>query len=538
MEKNFKDKKEYISLAEAAENFPYSQEYLSLRARQGKLKAIKLGRNWATKKEWLEEYLLKAQNYREELNQKIKEKELKRGVLEVEKIKEGPKEKIPELEKRIEPPIIDPVKESGLRFGVVIGLAFLVLTSSIALGKGGFPGALKDVKIVFSDVAERSSFVFNSIAKEINKGGAEVSLILNQSLSPVEELSSIYPTTVWQETGHVFASYFGWLKDKLGSVFVAKPKTVAWEKDVNKSIITDSKINSLTDLVTQNELDKEEIASLKEQITGLKQQGVTTKQIITEVQQVTQILPKEVIEKRVTLVDSAIAEEMDMLRQDLEDLKEWEQDIINLQEITEKLKSSPAQVVHTSAPIYIEQQGVQVGGLGMFDSLAVSGASSLKDLGVGGNTTLGNDSSDFLTINATSNFLSSMSVGPNNELTVDTSGNLVTSGNITITGLSTLGTISSATWNGDIIDSQYGGTGKDSSSWTGIVRVDSGVFSTTTVAGGSGDVTDVGDCTGGACFDGTSDGGTYLDFYDAQGRTRIIGGDTAAEVTLTLPTTT
>ncbi|MFH1643349.1 MAG: hypothetical protein ABH967_01785, partial [Patescibacteria group bacterium] len=49
--------KTYISLAEAAEDCKYSQEYLSLRARQGKLKAVKFGRNWVTKKEWLEEYL-------------------------------------------------------------------------------------------------------------------------------------------------------------------------------------------------------------------------------------------------------------------------------------------------------------------------------------------------------------------------------------------------------------------------------------------------------------------------------------------------
>lgn len=33
-------------------------------------------------------------------------------------------------------------------------------------------------------------------------------------------------------------------------------------------------------------------------------------------------------------------------------------------------------------------------------------------------------------------------------------------------------------------------------------------------AGGSGDVTDVGDCSGGACNDGTSDGGTYIRLYD------------------------
>lgn len=47
----------FISLQEAAKYCDYSQEYLSLRARQGKLKSIKLGRNWVTKMEWLKDYL-------------------------------------------------------------------------------------------------------------------------------------------------------------------------------------------------------------------------------------------------------------------------------------------------------------------------------------------------------------------------------------------------------------------------------------------------------------------------------------------------
>ncbi|MBI2041517.1 MAG: hypothetical protein HYT20_00675 [Candidatus Nealsonbacteria bacterium] len=49
--------KYYISLQQATKFCNYSQEYLSLRARQGKLKSLKLGRNWVTTKEWLEEYL-------------------------------------------------------------------------------------------------------------------------------------------------------------------------------------------------------------------------------------------------------------------------------------------------------------------------------------------------------------------------------------------------------------------------------------------------------------------------------------------------
>ena len=46
----------YIPLSEAAKFSPYSQEYLNLRARHEKLKAIKIGRDWFTTKKWLDEY--------------------------------------------------------------------------------------------------------------------------------------------------------------------------------------------------------------------------------------------------------------------------------------------------------------------------------------------------------------------------------------------------------------------------------------------------------------------------------------------------
>src|SRR3989344_896699 len=46
----------FISLKEAAQICNYSQEYLSLRVRQGKIKAKKIGRNWVTTNEWIEKY--------------------------------------------------------------------------------------------------------------------------------------------------------------------------------------------------------------------------------------------------------------------------------------------------------------------------------------------------------------------------------------------------------------------------------------------------------------------------------------------------
>ena len=48
---------ELLSLADLAKDAPYSQDYLSLLARQGKLSAIKLGRNWLATKKALEDYM-------------------------------------------------------------------------------------------------------------------------------------------------------------------------------------------------------------------------------------------------------------------------------------------------------------------------------------------------------------------------------------------------------------------------------------------------------------------------------------------------
>src|SRR3989344_2497422 len=52
------DKSEqFISLADASQNTPYSQEYLSLLARKGKIVSKKIGRNWYTTRLAVEEYI-------------------------------------------------------------------------------------------------------------------------------------------------------------------------------------------------------------------------------------------------------------------------------------------------------------------------------------------------------------------------------------------------------------------------------------------------------------------------------------------------
>ena len=48
---------ELIPLAEASKLTNYSQEYVSLLCRRGKMKGKKMGRNWFTTKEWIDDYI-------------------------------------------------------------------------------------------------------------------------------------------------------------------------------------------------------------------------------------------------------------------------------------------------------------------------------------------------------------------------------------------------------------------------------------------------------------------------------------------------
>ena len=111
----------YTSLQEATKYCPYSQEYLSLRARQGKLRALKFGRNWVTKKEWLEEYLKKVEEYNNFGIRKFV----------------APPENLP-----VETPIFKPVPV--IRFGFIVVLVFVLLIGGIFYGRESF-------KIIYED---------------------------------------------------------------------------------------------------------------------------------------------------------------------------------------------------------------------------------------------------------------------------------------------------------------------------------------------------------------------------------------------------
>ena len=76
---NSKNNNNYISLREAVCFCDYSQEYLGLRARQGRLKSLKLGGTWVTKEEWLKEYMAETEERHNNAKIRIRKKLEKKG---------------------------------------------------------------------------------------------------------------------------------------------------------------------------------------------------------------------------------------------------------------------------------------------------------------------------------------------------------------------------------------------------------------------------------------------------------------------------
>jgi len=169
---------EYISLQEAAKYCSYSQEYLALRTRQGKLKAVKFGRNWVTKKEWLEEYLQKVEEYNENLK-------IKKVVAPPENL---PVEKIAEVRPLQTKPAI------GVRFAFVVALAFVLLATGIVFGKESFKNVYRDIEpytyIVGGAgdiIAENIVEVTADIALGIPQSFVNVSRDINGAISKLGE---------------------------------------------------------------------------------------------------------------------------------------------------------------------------------------------------------------------------------------------------------------------------------------------------------------------------------------------------------------
>ena len=136
----------YISLHQAAKySGKYSQDYLSLRARQGKLKAVKLGRNWVTTKDWVDGYTRQAEAYREELSwlSDTKQKTIQKAALLKERAKESKEKKLAQPKRDWQEslmPVLDNIKvlfqpvPRARVIAVVCALVFILLSFTAVYG--------------------------------------------------------------------------------------------------------------------------------------------------------------------------------------------------------------------------------------------------------------------------------------------------------------------------------------------------------------------------------------------------------------------
>ena len=203
-EKNFNNI--YISLQEAANYCDYSQKYLSLRARQGKLKAVKIGRNWLTKKEWVKEYVERVEEY----NNNFRVKKLAPPAF-VKTTTGKPPENLPIEE-------IVRVRPVQLRPALAIALVFVLLIAGGVLGKTSFQNVFKNVSPFVQEFKEDFDRNIISTAKEIENLAKNVSSYYAAgSRKSFQFLAAISSPDVLKSTLNTFKEFGIWVNENIKS---------------------------------------------------------------------------------------------------------------------------------------------------------------------------------------------------------------------------------------------------------------------------------------------------------------------------------
>ncbi len=183
----------YISLQEASKLCSYSQEYLSLRARQGKLRATKFGRNWVTTKEWLSEYISRAEIYKGKINSKWAVK--KSPVVQMKRELPLPPENLP-----IEKPQHLRLDIESVRPVLVTFLVTALLMAGSIFGKESLMSMYDDVapiaKGLYSDLKEGMAVVDKKIDDKLaaldNQLSFYIEIANEVGVAAMERITSYY----------------------------------------------------------------------------------------------------------------------------------------------------------------------------------------------------------------------------------------------------------------------------------------------------------------------------------------------------------
>ncbi|MBI2450415.1 MAG: hypothetical protein HYV47_02680, partial [Candidatus Nealsonbacteria bacterium] len=171
----------YFSLQEATKFCSYSQEYLSLRVRQGKLRGLKLGRNWVTTEEWLKEYLSHNGNGNA-MARFAKSPQICGDFANQSRINNiAPPENLPVGE----PFFLRQVSFGNLRPAFVAALAFVLLIGTVVFGKENLRNIYKEISPIAQSIL---SSQFEPIVEDIIEGSRTSLKIVKEVRLPVPEI--------------------------------------------------------------------------------------------------------------------------------------------------------------------------------------------------------------------------------------------------------------------------------------------------------------------------------------------------------------
>jgi len=408
--------KDFITLREASKNCEYSQEYLSLRARQGKLRAIKRGKKWVTTKDWLNKYIAQTEEYKEKLEEKRKEKPdtLEKKISDflqspssektpavpvsdedsAEMFFDLPSTDFSDIEREIEAisfsnKLNRKPRKNRNNFALALSLALVLLLI----------GAVSARENILRFASKTNSYVESTgeVGEEIMTGSLKTAV---QSLKTVSaDVSFVVKRTKSDPnyTASVFRSFYGWANEEVRravSYIYEKGKEGAKDIEIgsekiardiskffNKPFVLEKSEEPSKDFrptTTEEKTYQQEIQFLQEEVRRLKEKGLVTKETVREVERVTQIQPVKEITK--LTIDSAslssMQEDIGQLKESVESTKD---NVTVIEKTTyktiDKAVSTPA-APHAPTRIgstYITKDSISVTGTGSFTSNLTSG---------------------------------------------------------------------------------------------------------------------------------------------------------------------
>ena len=334
--KDLNTSNEYISLFEASKLCKYSQQYLSLRARQGKLKAVKRGHQWVTTKEWLRDYIKQIESF---------------GIIEpITPSAPCPAPRPISRPTPIPQSVVQSVKlkksdRPVVRRGVFSQYPKLVLASYLIL-------VLSIISIFNFDqtVEHTPAGILDSLSQSNQRILKKVSFFSQRIRSSLINFSL--------ELGEILVPKYS----------LIEPNLLLWPRRVVNIIQPTTE----TEIIIQKDLIAREITK----------QIVQEKTKITETEKVT-----EVTRTTETIQDADLTQ----INQDLASLSQ------RLSSLSNQIVSKIDYTTPSYAPVYIPASGIQVGGHALLSSLNVSDSGAFGgSLSVRKNVSFG-DSRDSLT---------------------------------------------------------------------------------------------------------------------------------------------